>query len=83
MSKTLKKLTVLMVVTLAVIGGIFGTLSATANAQSSGEEALKAEVAAASEEFVKALVTSDDEPFESLCFTTTRLAIFPLGSLSG
>ena len=66
MSKTLKKLTVLLVVTLAVLGGIFGGLSAAVSAQTSDEEALKAEVAIASSEFVRALSTGDGELFDSL-----------------
>ena len=44
MSKTLKKLTILVVLTIAVVGSILGGLSATANAQSDDEDALRAEV---------------------------------------
>ena len=66
MSKTLKKLTILVVVTLAVVGSILGGLSATANAQSADETAIKAEVKAAARQLGKALNTSDGELFDTL-----------------
>jgi ketosteroid isomerase-like protein len=65
-NKTLKKLTILVVVTLAVVGSILGGLSATANAQSSDEEAIKAEVLAAARQLGHALNTSDGELFDAL-----------------
>ena len=76
MSKTLKKLTVLLMVTLAVAGGILWGLSATANAQSSDEAALRAEVAANSEQFVMALNTGDKELFDSMWLQTDETTRF-------
>jgi ketosteroid isomerase-like protein len=66
MKKTLKKLTLVLVVTLAVIGGILGTISATANAQGADEDAIKAEVLAAARQLGHALNTSDGELFDTL-----------------
>ena len=76
MSKTLKKLTVLLVVTLAVIGGVLASLSATASAQSADEDALRAEVAAASSQFIKALNTGDGELFDSLWLQSDKASRF-------
>ena len=76
MSKTLKKLTVLLVVTLAVIGGVLASLSATATAQTSDEDALRAEVAANSSQFIKALTTGDGELFDSLWLQSDKTSRF-------
>lgn len=76
MTKTLKKLAFLMVVTVAVVGGLLGTLSATANAQTGGEDALIAEVAAASSQFLKALNTGDKELFDSLWLQSDKASRF-------
>ena len=53
MSKTLKKLTSLVVLTIAVGGSILGGLSATANAQSDDEAAFRAEVDAAARQLAE------------------------------
>ena len=66
MNITLKKLTILVVLTVAVVGSILVGLSATANAQSTDEEAIKAEVLAAARQLGKALNTSDGELFDTL-----------------
>ena len=66
MNKTLKKLTILVVVSLAVIGGILGGLSATATAQTADEDAIKAEVEAAADIFEQAINTSDGDLFDSM-----------------
>ncbi len=66
MNKSLKKLTILVLVSLMAVGGILGGLSATATAQSADEDALKAEVQAAVNQWVLAFQTSDAELFDSL-----------------
>ncbi len=76
MSKTLKKLTILVVVSLAVIGGIWGGLSATATAQTADEDALKAEVAAATAQYVQAFNTSDGVLFDSLWLQSDKTTYF-------
>ena len=76
MTKTLKKLAFLAVLTVAVIGGILGIFSATANAQTSDEDALRAEVAANSKQFVKSLNTGDKELFDSLWLQTDKVSRF-------
>lgn len=76
MTKTLKKLAFLVVLTVAVIGGILGTLSATANAQTSDEDALRAEVAANSSQFIKALTTGDKELIDSLWLQSDKTSRF-------
>ena len=76
MSKTLKKLTILVVVSLVAVGGILGGLSVTANAQTVGEDALRAEVAAASSQFLEALNTGDGELFDSLWLQSDNASRF-------
>ena len=66
MNKTLKKLTILVVVSLAVIGGIWGGLFATASAENHDEATIKAEVEADLLQLEAALNTSDGELFDSL-----------------
>ena len=66
MSKTLKKLTILVVLTIAVVGSILGGLSATANAQSDDEDAFRAEVEAAARQLGEAVNTSDGELLDTL-----------------
>ncbi len=66
MSKTLKKLTILLVVSLVAVGGILGGLSATATAQTADEDAIKAEVEAIARQFAQAISTSNADLFDSL-----------------
>ncbi len=72
MSKTLMKLTILVVVSLAVIGGIWGGLSATATAQTADEDALKAEVAAATAQYVQAFNTSDIDLLDTVSLQSDK-----------
>ena len=72
MSKTLKKLTILVVVSLAVIGGIWGGLSATATAQTAGEDAIKAEVQTALDKWVQAFNTGDGDLFDSVSLQSDK-----------
>ena len=83
MSKTLKKLAILVVVTLAVVGSILGGLSAKANAQSSDEAAIKAEVKAAARQLGKALNTSDGELFDTLWFHSDKVTDVSITQPSG
>ena len=76
MSKTLKKLTILVVLSLLAVGGTLGGLAVTANAQTVGEDALRAEVAAASSQFLKALNTGDGELFDSLWLQSDNASRF-------
>ena len=76
MSKTLKNLTVLVVVSLVVIGGIWGGLSATATAQTADEDALKAEVVAAANQFLQAVNTSDGDLLDSLWLQSDKTTQF-------
>lgn len=66
MSKTLTKPTILVVAILIAVGGFFWVLSATATAQTSDEDTLKAENAALTAEFVKAFNTSDIDLLDTL-----------------
>tara|TARA_B100000949_G_scaffold220587_1_gene220659 strand:- start:100 stop:606 length:507 start_codon:yes stop_codon:yes gene_type:complete len=77
MSKTLKKLTILVVLTIAVVGSILGGLSATANAQSDDEDALRAEVEAVARQLGEALNTSDGELFDTLWLQSDKTTYFP------
>ena len=77
MSKTLKKLTILAVVSLAVIGGIWGGLSATATAETHDEDAIKAEVEAAANQLLQSLNTSDGDLFDSLWLQSEKTTYFP------
>ena len=77
MSKTLKKLTILVVLTIAVVGSILGGLSATANAQSDDEDALRAEVEAAARQLGEALNTSDGELLDTLWLQSDKTTYFP------
>ena len=83
MSKTLKKLTILVVLTIAVVGSILGGLSATANAQSDDEDALRAEVEAVARQLGEALNTSDGELFDTLWLQSDKTTYFPLPNPSG
>ena len=76
MSKTLKKLTILVVVSLAVIGGIWGGLSATATAENHDEAAIKAEVEATVRQLGQALNTSDGVLFDSLWLQSDKTTYF-------
>ena len=77
MSKTLKKLTILVVLTIAVVGSILGGLSATANAQSDDEDALRAEVEAVARQLGEALDISDGELFDTLWLQSDKTTYFP------
>ena len=77
MSKTLKKLTILVVLTIAVVGSILGGLSATANAQSDDEDALRAEVEAVARKLGETLNTSDGELFDTLWLQSDKTTYFP------
>ena len=83
MSKTLKKLTILVVLTIAVVGSILGGLSATANAQSDDEDALRAEVEAVARQLGETLNTSDGELFDTLWLQSDKTTYFPLPNPSG
>lgn len=72
MNKTLKKLTLLAVVSLVALGGILGGLSATATAQSADEDAIKAEVLANTGQFVEAFNTSDIDLLETLFINSDK-----------
>ena len=74
MSKTLKKLTILLVVGLVAVGGILGGLSATA--RTADEDAIKAEVEAAAGQFVQTLNTSDGELLDSLWLQSDKTTWF-------
>ncbi len=74
--RTLQKLTLLIVVFLAVIGGIWGGFFATAAAQTADEDAIKAEVAAAGHQLGVALNTSDSELFDSLWLQSDKPTYF-------
>ena len=76
MSKTLKKLTILVVVSLLAVGSILGGLAVTANAQTADEDAIKAEVEATAREFAQALNTSDGDLFDSLWLQTDQATQF-------
>jgi len=77
MSKTLKKLTILTVLTIAVVGSILGGLSTTSNAQSDDEDALRAEVEAAARQLGEARNTSDGELFDTLWLQSDKTTYFP------
>ena len=83
MSKTLKKLTILVVLTIAVVGSILGGLSATANAQSDDEDALRAEVEAAARQLGKPLIHRTASCLIPCGCNLTRQPIFPLPNPSG
>ncbi len=83
MSKTLKKLTILVVLTIAVVGSILGGLSSTANAQIYDENALRAEVEAAARQLGEALYTSDGELFDTLWLQSDKTTYFPFPNPSG
>lgn len=78
MNKTLKKLTILVVVSLAVIGGIWGGLFATTSAENHDEAAIKAEVEAAVRQLVQALNTSDGVLFDSLWLHSDKTTFIPV-----
>ena len=65
-----------MVISLLAVGGILGGLAATATAQTSDEDALRAEVAANSSQFIKALTTGDGELFDSLWLQSDKTSRF-------
>ena len=77
MSKTLKKLTILVVVSLAVVGGIWGGLSATATAQTADEDAIKAEVEAIARQFAQAVNTGDGDLLDSLFLHSDKTTYIP------
>ena len=77
MSKTLKKLTILVVLTLAVVGSILGGLSATTNAQSDDEDALRAEVEAAASQLGEPLINRTASCLIPCGCNLARQPIFP------
>ena len=82
MSKTLKKLTILVVLTIAVVGSILGGLSATANAQSDDEDALRAEEPPHAN-WGKPLIHRTASCLIPCGCNLTRQPIFPLPNPSG
>lgn len=75
MNRMLKKLTVLAA-TLAVMGVVMVGLSATIFAQTSDQDAIKAEVQAAASQLGLALNTSDGELFDTLWLHSDEVTYF-------